>query len=191
MRSGHYAGGKEGNAPGSKPSVRWRRIALAAAVAALACQAAYAKDSDGLRQGGRTICRKGKSQGRRDRAAQCDPRVAARSGSARAARRCLSATRRADAAEREARSALERNGDEADYLSVLMDALLRQDKFAELLDLVEAGRPQSGAREQGQDCARHRRRGTARPDKAEKLLREAINLDPNAAPAQDPARAAC
>src|SRR5271166_5181912 len=36
-------------------------------------------------------------------------------------------------AEREARAARERNGDEADYLPILADALLRQGKFADVL----------------------------------------------------------
>src|SRR5260370_14885938 len=39
------------------------------------------------------------------------------------------------AAEREARAARERNGKEADYLPVLADALLRQGKFSEVIDL--------------------------------------------------------
>lgn len=42
----------------------------------------------------------------------------------------------AQLAEREAR---ERNGNEADYLPVLADALLRQEKFADLMDLVPPG----------------------------------------------------
>jgi len=42
-------------------------------------------------------------------------------------------------AEREARAARERNGDEKDYLPVLADALLRQGKFADLSDLVKPG----------------------------------------------------
>ena len=39
-------------------------------------------------------------------------------------------------AEAEARVARERNGNEADYLPALADALLRQGKFAELLQLI-------------------------------------------------------
>src|SRR5262250_1245033 len=43
----------------------------------------------------------------------------------------------AASAEREARAARERNGDEADYLSILSGALLRQGKFSDLLDLIQ------------------------------------------------------
>src|SRR5437764_7278828 len=42
-------------------------------------------------------------------------------------------------AEREARAARERNGDEGDYLPVLADALLQQQKFADVPDQVQAG----------------------------------------------------
>src|SRR5207247_5848630 len=43
------------------------------------------------------------------------------------------------AAEREARAARERNGNEVDYLPALADALLRQQKFADLINLVQPG----------------------------------------------------
>jgi predicted Zn-dependent protease len=45
----------------------------------------------------------------------------------------------AQSAEREARAARERNGNEADYLPVLADALICQEKFADLIDLVQPG----------------------------------------------------
>ena len=45
----------------------------------------------------------------------------------------------ATSAEREARAARERNGDEADYLIILAEALLRQGKFADLVSLIQPG----------------------------------------------------
>ena len=42
-------------------------------------------------------------------------------------------------AEREARAAREFNGNEADYLPILGEALLRQRKFKDLLDQIEPG----------------------------------------------------
>src|SRR5215471_17046368 len=42
-------------------------------------------------------------------------------------------------AEREARAARERNGDESDYLATLADALLQQEKFADLPDQIRLG----------------------------------------------------
>ena len=42
-------------------------------------------------------------------------------------------------AEREARAARERNGDEADYLPILAEALLQQQKFGDIPDQVRPG----------------------------------------------------
>lgn len=47
----------------------------------------------------------------------------------------------AQLAQREARAAREHDGNEADYLPVLADALLRQEKFADLMDIAPPGRP--------------------------------------------------
>jgi cytochrome c-type biogenesis protein CcmH/NrfG len=42
-------------------------------------------------------------------------------------------------AEIAARAAKERNADEADYLPVLADALLRQEKLQDVVDLIQPG----------------------------------------------------
>src|SRR6201981_2736479 len=42
-------------------------------------------------------------------------------------------------AEREARAARERNGDEADYLPILAEALLQQQKFGDIPDQIRPG----------------------------------------------------
>jgi cellulose synthase operon protein C len=83
-------------------------------------------------------------------------------------------------AEREARTARDRNGNEADYLPTLADALLRQEKFADLVDLIQPGE-RNPAFESKVRTALGTAAGALRDrDKAETLLREAIKLDPSA-----------
>lgn len=87
-------------------------------------------------------------------------------------------------AEREARAAREHNGDEADYLPILSDALLLQGKYADLLGQIQPGdRPpalESDIRLAiGQAAsALHRR------DQAETALRDAVRLDKNSVKAK-------
>ena len=161
MRSGHLP--EEGKAmPQGQSRLSWRRIALAAAVSALACQAAYAKDSTASVKDAEQYVAKGNLK-----AAEIELRNAIRESPqdpvlhARLADIYLQLGEIA-LAEREARAARERNGNEADYLPVLTDALLRQNKFADLARSGRAGRPQSCPRKQGQDGSGHRRRRHAR-----------------------------
>src|SRR6201993_5649408 len=117
----------------------WRSVIFVCAVAIFACPAAYAKDSTASVKDAEQYVAKGNLK-----AAEIELRNAIREAPqdpvlhARLAEVYLQLADPA-AAEREARSALERKGDEADYLSVLMEALLRQEKFADLLDLVKPG----------------------------------------------------
>ena len=80
-------------------------------------------------------------------------------------------------AEREARAARDRKGDEADYLPVLMDVLLRQGKFADLIGQVQPGDRAPSIESKVRlaiglaELALHRR------DKAETTLRVAVRLD--------------
>src|SRR5271169_4848740 len=108
----------------------WRRIVIAGAFAVLACSAAYAKDSTASVKDAEQYVAKGNLK-----AAEIELRNAIRE----APQDPVLHARLADiylqigdppSAEREARAALERNGEEADYLPALMDALLRQEKFA-------------------------------------------------------------
>src|SRR5271166_266023 len=83
-------------------------------------------------------------------------------------------------AEREARAARDLKADEADYLPVLIDALLRQKKFKDLNDLME-----SGDRDPVLESKVRTALGTAAvrlgyDQKAEGLLRDAIRMDPSA-----------
>ena len=92
-------------------------------------------------------------------------------------------------AEREARAARERNGNEADYLPVLADALLRQQKFADLLELVQPGNRDPVLESKVRTALGTAAAGLGDPAKAETLLGEAIKLDPSAAGPKHSARA--
>ena len=86
----------------------------------------------------------------------------------------------AQLAEREVRGAREHNGKEADYLPVLADALLRQEKFADLMDLAPPGDRNPVIKSKVRTA-----RGVAAAElrdqaKAETLLGETIKLDPKA-----------
>ena len=87
----------------------------------------------------------------------------------------------AASAEREARAARERNGDEADYLPILADALLRQGKFADVLDLIQPGDRAPALESKVRTALGTAAAGLNDRDKAEAMLRDAIRLDPDAA----------
>src|SRR5438105_4656766 len=84
------------------------------------------------------------------------------------------------AAEREARTARERNGNEADYLPVLAEALLSQEKFADLEELVQPGDRDPIIEGKIRTALGAAAAGLGDQAKAEKLLDEAIELDPTA-----------
>jgi len=83
-------------------------------------------------------------------------------------------------AEREARAARERNGNEADYLPVLADALLRQEKFANLIELVQPGNRDPVLESKVRTALAAAAVGVHDSAKAGTLLDEAIKLDPSA-----------
>src|SRR5690348_6629337 len=131
---------QKGNAmPQDRRRCPWRRVIFAFAVAMFACPAAYTKDSTVSAKDAEQDVAKGNLK-----AAEIELRNAIRETPqdpvlhARLADVYLQLADPA-AAEREARAALERKGDEADYIPVLADALLRQEKFTDLLDLVKPG----------------------------------------------------
>src|SRR5215510_1381336 len=131
---------EEGNAmPEGQRRCLWRRAALAVAISALALQAAYAKDSTASIRDAEQYVAKGNLK-----AAEIELRNAIREApqdpvlQARLAQIYLQLGD-VGLAERLARAARERNGNEADYLPVLADALLRQGKFADLMEVVKPG----------------------------------------------------
>jgi putative PEP-CTERM system TPR-repeat lipoprotein len=85
------------------------------------------------------------------------------------------------AAEREARAARERNGNEADYLPVLADALLRQQKFANLIELVQPGNRDAVLESKVRTALGTAAAALGDRAKAETQLSEAVKLDPSAA----------
>jgi len=86
----------------------------------------------------------------------------------------------AAAAESEARAARERGGDEADYLPILADALLRQDKFAEVLTSIHPGDRNAALESKVRAALGTAAIGLRDQDKAAALLRDAVRLDPRA-----------
>src|SRR6516164_279521 len=180
MRGQSFAKRKEEPMRGGEKSCPWRRMVVAGAFAALAWSPAYAKDSTASVKEAEQYLAKGNLK-----AAEIELRNAIREAPqdpvlhARLAEVYLQLADPA-AAEREARAALERNGDEADYLSVLMDALLRQEKFADLLDLVKPRDRTPALESKVRTALGTAEAGLRDRDKAENLLREAVKLDPTA-----------
>ena len=158
----------------------WRRIAFAVAVSVLACQAAYAKDSTVSIKAAEQYVAKGNLK-----AAEIELRNAIRESPqdpvlhARLAQIYLQFGD-APLAEREARAARERNGNEVDYLPVLADALLSQNKFAELAELVQPGDREAAFESKVRTALGAAAAGMRDREKAEALLRDAIKLDPSA-----------
>ena len=87
----------------------------------------------------------------------------------------------AAAAEGEARAARERGGDEKDYLPILAEALLRQYKFAEILDFIHPADRDAVLESKIRTALGTAAAGLRDQDKAEAMFRDAIRLDPSAA----------
>ncbi len=158
----------------------WLRVAFAVAISALACQAAYAKDSTASIKDAEQYVAKGNLK-----AAEIELRNAIRQSPqdpflhARLAQIYLQLGDAA-LAEREARAARERDGNEVDYLPVLADALLRQEKFADLLELVQPGDREAAFESKVRTALGSAAAGMRDREKSEVLLRDAIKLDPSA-----------
>jgi putative PEP-CTERM system TPR-repeat lipoprotein len=159
----------------------WRRVVAAGVFALLAWSAAYAKDSPTSVKEAEQYIEKGDLKAAEIelrnaiRDAPQDPVLRARLGEVY--------LREGDAqsAEREARAARERNGNEADYLPVLADALLRQGKYADLINLVQPGNREPVLESKVRTALGTAAAGLGDRAKAKTLLGEAIKLDPSAA----------
>jgi cellulose synthase operon protein C len=167
--------------PQSQSRRPWRCVVFAAAaVSALACHAAYAKDTTASIKEADQYVAKGNLT-----AAEIELRNAIRESPqdpALHARLAEIYLQLGDvvSAEREARTARERSGDEANYLPTLADALLRQSKFADLLDLVQPGSRDPALESQIRTALGSAAAGLGDRNKAETLLRDAVKLDANA-----------
>ena len=158
----------------------WRCMAFAAVFVMLAGQAVYAKDTTASIKDAEQYAAKGNLK-----AAEIELRNAIRESPqdpvlhARLAEVYLQLGDGASA-EREARSARDYKGNEADFLPVLADALLRQEKFADLVDLVQAGDRDPVLESKVRTALGTAAAGMRDRDKSEALLRQAIQLDPSA-----------
>src|SRR5215472_2437495 len=83
-------------------------------------------------------------------------------------------------AEREAKAAIARHGDEADYLPVLADALVRQSKFTEVQDRIKPDDRNPLLESKVRLALGKAAAGLHDQAKAEELLNDAIRLDPGA-----------
>jgi putative PEP-CTERM system TPR-repeat lipoprotein len=158
----------------------WRRRVVGGALAVLTWSAAYAKDQTGYVKDAEQNIVQGNLK-----AAEIQLRNAIHEAPqdpvphARLAQVYLSLGE-ALSAEREARAARDRNGNEADYLPVLADALLRQEKFADLLEMVQPGNRDPVLESKVRTALGTAATGLGDQAKAETLLGEAIKLDPSA-----------
>jgi Tfp pilus assembly protein PilF len=158
----------------------WRTLAFAAALIAIPCLGANAKDSSASLKDAEQYVAKGDLK-----AAEIELRNAVRQSPdnpiirARLAQVYLGLGDAASA-EREARAARERNGEEADYLPILADALLRQGKFTDVLDLIQPGDRAPALESKVRTALGTAAAGLNDRNKAEAMLRDAIRLDPEA-----------
>jgi tetratricopeptide (TPR) repeat protein len=166
--------------PSGEPRRSWRCAVAAGAVAALVWSAAHAKDSTAYIKEAEQYLAKGDLKAAEIqlrnaiRDAPQDPVLRGRLGEVY--------LRLGDvvSAEREARAARERNGNEADYLPVLAEALLGQGKFADLINLAQPGNREPVLESKVRTALGAAAAGLRDQAKAETLLGEAIKLDPNA-----------
>jgi putative PEP-CTERM system TPR-repeat lipoprotein len=157
-----------------------RLIVTAGIFAAFTCPAGYAKDSAAYVKDAQQYIEKGDLK-----AAELQLRNAIREAPQDPTLRARLADvylRLGDAlsAEREARAARERNGNEVDYLLVLAEALLRQQKFANLIELVQPGNRDPALESKVRTALGDSAVGLNDRAKAETLFNEAIKLDPSA-----------
>jgi cellulose synthase operon protein C len=179
MCKGRLAEKGEAMSPGQSCRA-WRYAIFAAAIAFLANAVVFAKDSTNSMKEAEQYLANGNLK-----AAEIELRNAIRETPQDPllhARLASVYLRLGDAvsAEREARTARDRNGNEADYLPVLADALLHQEKFADLVDLVKPGDRDPVLESKIRTALGTAAAGLNDRARAETLLREAIKLDPAA-----------
>jgi cellulose synthase operon protein C len=158
----------------------WRSPAFAAALLAITCLDASAKESTSPIKDAEQYIAKGDLK-----AAEIELRNAVRQSPdnplirARLAQVYLNLGDFASA-EREARAARDRNGEEADYLPILADILLRQGKFTDVFDLIRPGERAPALESKLRTALGTAAAGMADRTKAEAMFRDAMRLDPDA-----------
>jgi len=166
--------------PGSRCHCLWCCITLAGALSLSICSGALAKESSAFVKDAEQYIAAGNPQ-----AAAIELKNAVRQSPQDPAIRARLAQvylqlGDAAAAENEARAARERGGDEADYLPILADALLRQYKFADVLDLIHPADRDAALESKVRTALGTAAIGLRDRDKAEAMLRDAVRLDPSA-----------
>ncbi len=159
----------------------WSSPAFAAALLAIACLGANAKESSTSIKDAEQYVAKGDLK-----AAEIELRNAVRQSPDNPVIRARLAQIYLDlgdatSAEREARAARERNGDELDYLPILSNALLRQGKFTDVLDLIQPGDRPPALESKLRTALGSAAAGMNDRDKAAAMFRDAMRLDPDAA----------
>jgi putative PEP-CTERM system TPR-repeat lipoprotein len=163
-----------------RPARRWRYAVLATAVVAFAIPAARAAQSPGLASQAEQYLKKGDFKSAlielRNAARQSpeDPKIRIELA------RLYLKLGDPRAAEIEARAARQRKGNEADYLPILADSLLRQAKFTDLLSQVRPGDRPAPIESRIRLAIGLAEAGLHNQDKAEANLRDAIRLDSKA-----------
>jgi len=158
----------------------WRSLAFAGALLTTVCLDAHAKEAPSAMKDAEQYVAKGDLK-----AAEIELRNAVRQSPDDPVIRVRLAQVYLDlgdapSAEREARAARERNGDEADYLPILSNALLRQGKFADVLGLIQPDDRAPALESKLRTALGSAAAGLNDPDKAEAMFREAMRLDPEA-----------
>jgi putative PEP-CTERM system TPR-repeat lipoprotein len=158
----------------------WRVPAFAAAILLIACLGVNAKESSASMKEAEQYVAKGDLKG-----AEIELRNAVRQSPqdpvirARLAQVYLNLGDTISA-EREARAARERKGDEADYLPILTEALLRQGKFSDVVDLVQPDDRTPALESKVRSALGAAAVGLNDRKKAEAMFRDAMRLDPAA-----------
>ena len=166
--------------PEAQRHYAWRTLAIAAALLAIACLGANAKDSSNSMTDAEQYLAKGDLK-----AAEIELRNAVRQSPDNPVIRARLAQVYLDlgdatSAEREAHAARERNGDEADYLIILAEALLRLGKFTDLVSLIQPGDRAPALESKVRAALGAAAAGQNDRDKAEAMFRDAMRLDPEA-----------
>ena len=166
--------------PKARRHYMWRPSAFATALLLIACLGANAKDSPTSMKDAEQYLAKGDLK-----AAEIELRNAVRQSPDDPVIRARLAQVYLDlgdavSAEREARAARERNGEEVGYLPILSGALLRQGKFADVLDLIQPDDRAPVLESKVRTALGTAAAGLNDRKKAETTLRDAIRLDPEA-----------
>lgn len=163
-----------------RPKHPWRCAVLAAALAAMAGAASAAQSALDYVDQAHQYLQKGNLRAalielrNAEQAAPDDPKIRVDLA------KVYLALGESGTAEIEARAAQKRHAQEADYLPVLAEALLRQGKFADLVGQIQPGNRAPALESKVREAIGLAEGALHHEDKAEAALRDAVRLDPQA-----------